>query len=110
MSVTLRVLCVLGAAITFACIASQIRRAKIRIEDSIFWILFSGLLLLIAIFPGIAFFFSRLLGFQATSNFVFLVVIAVLLVKEFTNTMQISMLRHRINELAQDRALKDKDD
>lgn len=110
MSLTLRILCVVGAAVMLLGIVSQIRKAKIKIDDSIFWVLLSGALLLIAVFPSIAQFLAHLLGFQATSNFVFLSVIAVLLIKEFQNTTQISMLKHRVTELAQELALSDKGD
>ena len=106
MSLTLRILCVVGSALTFFGIAKQIKSAKIKIEDSLFWVLFSGLLLLIAVFPQIAFTISRLLGFMAASNFVFLAVIAALLFKEFRNTAQISRLKHHLNELAQEQALE----
>ncbi len=106
MTITLRLLCVVGAAITFLGMARQIKKGKIKIEDSIFWVLLSGLLLLIAIVPDIASFAAHLLGFQATSNFVFCTLIAILLVKEFHNTMQISMLKHKVTELAQEEALE----
>lgn len=109
MSLTLRIICVVGAALTFLGITQQVRKSKIKIEDSLFWVLLSGLLLLIAVFPQVAHFFSRLFGFQATSNFIFLAVIAILLVKEFNNTMQLSQLKHRVNELAQEVALAKKD-
>ena len=105
MSLTLRVLCVVGAAITFFGIAQQVKKSRIKIEDSIFWVLLSGLLVIIAVFPRIAFFFSHLFGFQAASNFVFCALIAILLVKEFHNTTQISQLKHQITELAQEIAL-----
>ena len=106
----LRILCIVGSAITFLGIAQQIRAAKIKIEDSLFWVLISGSLLIIAIFPDIAHFFARLLGFQATSNFVFVAVIAILLVKEFSNTTQISRLKHRVNVLTQELALQTKEE
>jgi len=109
MSLTLRILCVVGAALTFVGITQQVRKSKIKIEDSLFWVLLTGLLLFIAVFPGVAHFFSHLFGFQATSNFIFLAVIAILLVKEFDNTMQLSQLKHRVNELAQEEALAKRD-
>lgn len=105
MTITLRVLCVVGAAITFLGMAQQIRKSRIKIEDSLFWVLLSGLLLLIALVPRIASFFSNLFGFMATSNFIFCALIAILLVKEFHNTMQISQLKHKVTELAQESAL-----
>ena len=35
-------------------ILRRVRLAKVQIEDTIFWLLFSGILLILAIFPGIA--------------------------------------------------------
>jgi len=104
---TLRLFCLAGAAITLFAITNQIRRSKIKIEDSLFWVVLSGVLLLVAIFPQIAYFFSNLLGFQAMSNFIFVAVIGILVLKEFSNTMQISLLKHKLNELAQEQALSE---
>ena len=106
MSLTLRMLCVAGAAITFLIIASRVRKARVRIDDSIFWIVFSFGLLVIAIFPDIPHFLARMFGFQATSNFVFLAVITLLLMREFSNTVKISALNSRLNELVQEQALE----
>lgn len=109
MSVTLRALCVVGAAITFWIIVRRIKRASVRMDDSVFWIAFSFALLLIAIFPNIPSFFAKLFGFQATSNFVFLAVICVLLMREFSNTMKISRLNSRLDELIEEQALAAKE-
>ena len=109
MSPTLRALCVIGSAITFWLIARRIKKASVRIDDSIFWIVFSFTLLIIAIFPNIPSFLARLFGFQATSNFVFLVVITILLMREFTNTLKISKLNSRLDELIEEHALQAKE-
>lgn len=107
MPLSIRLICVIGAAITFIAIVTRVRRSRVRIQDAIFWILLSFALLVVAIFPGIAFFFAQLLGFQSPSNFVFLVVITILLIKEFTNTLSISALNSRIDQLVQEQALRD---
>ncbi len=107
MTPTLRILCVICSALTFSGMAQQIKKSRIKIEDSIFWVLLSALLLFIAIFPDVASFLAHMLGFQATSNFVFCGLIAILLVKEFHHTMRISQLKHKVNELAQKEALDD---
>lgn len=106
MSLTLRILCILGSAVTFLIIASRVRKARVRIDDSVIWIVFSLGLLVIAIFPDIPSFLAHLCGFQATSNFVFLVVICLLLMREFSNTLKISMLSARVDELVQEQALQ----
>ena len=108
MSSTLRALCVIGAALTFWIITRRIRKARVRIDDMIVWIVFSLTLLIIAIFPNIPSFFSHLFGFQAMSNFVFLVVITILLMREFSNTLKISELSARIDELIEEQALQTK--
>jgi hypothetical protein len=105
----LRLFCLLGAAVTAYGVANSVRKMKIKIEDSIFWILLTAFLLLVAIFPQVAYFLSDLLGFQSMSNFLFVVTIGILLLKEFSNTMQISQLRHKVNELSQEAALSRKE-
>ncbi len=109
MSVTLRALCVIGSAVTFWIIARRIKKASVSIDDAIFWIVFSFALLVVAIFPDIPYFFAHLFGFQATSNFVFLAVITILLMREFSNTLKISKLNSRINELVEEQALQAKE-
>ena len=49
----IRVCLVLGSLITATYILRRVRLAKVQIEDTIFWLLFSGILLILAIFPGI---------------------------------------------------------
>ncbi|MBO7674305.1 MAG: DUF2304 domain-containing protein [Atopobiaceae bacterium] len=105
MSLMLRILCVSGSLVTLLFITSNIRRRKVQIEDSIFWVLLAVALLVVAVFPGIASVASQLLGFQAPSNFVFVVVIAILLAKLFSLSTEVSSLKHRLNELAQEEAL-----
>ena len=66
----IRVCLVLGSLITATYILRRVRLAKVQIEDTIFWLLFSGILLILAIFPGIAYWAAYLLGFQSPINFV----------------------------------------
>ena len=105
MSYAIRILCVVGALAMFAFIARSVRAKKVQIEDSLFWIVLSASLVVVAIFPRIATTLSRLLGFQAPSNFVFVVVIAILLAKLFSLSTEVSSLRYRLHELAQEQAL-----
>ena len=110
MSTALRVLLIVGATITFVIVVNRVRKEKIQIEDSVFWVVLSAVLLLCAVFPGIPSFFSSLFDFMSASNFVFLAMIAVLFVKEFSNSAEISMLKHKVNELAQEIALREQGD
>lgn len=108
MPLTLRVLLVVGAVVAFMFIANRIHKSKILMGDAIFWVLLALLLILFAVFPRIAFFFSEILGFMSPSNFVFLLVMVLVMAKVFANSSEISMLKHRVNELAQENALLEK--
>lgn len=110
MSLQLRLLCIAGAFTTFVVITTNIRHKKMQIEDSTFWIVLSAALIVVALFPQIAIELSHLLGFVAPSNFVFVAVIAILLVKLFQLSTDVSSLSHKLNELAQEEALLAKED
>ncbi len=105
MPILLRAFLIIGAVIAFIFVANRVHKSKILMGDAIFWVLLALLLVILAVFPGIAFFFSGLLGFISPSNFVFLLVTVLLMAKVFANSSEISMLKHRVNELAQENAL-----
>ena len=104
------ILLILAAVLSFMFMISNIRRSRLRISDSIFWFLFAALLILLAVFPQIAYFFGGLLGIISTVNLVFLVIIALLLFRVFTLTLRVSELDGKIEELAQTIALKNMKD
>ena len=105
MSKALRIALLAGSLFTLYIITKRIRKSKIQISDSIFWVLFALLLILNAIFPQMARWFATLFGFVATSNFIFSLVIAILLIKEFSNAIEISTLRHKVEQLSQEQGL-----
>ncbi|MDJ1122156.1 DUF2304 domain-containing protein [Olsenella sp. YH-ols2217] len=110
MSLPQRIVLFLGAVFILALICSAVKKRRIQIEDSLFWVFFAALLVVIGAFPQIAYFFSHLLGFISPSNFVFAAVIAVLLVREFRNSSKISVLRYRLDQLAEEVALDKNED
>lgn len=64
----IRVCLILGSFITAGYILRRVRHAKVQIEDTIFWLMFSAALLILAIFPGIAYWAANLLGFMSPIN------------------------------------------
>lgn len=105
MSLSQRIILFVGAVLILLLICAAVKKRRIQIDDSLFWVFFAALLVVIGAFPQIAYFFSSLLGFISPSNFVFAAVIAVLLVREFRNSSKISVLRYRLDQLAQEIAL-----
>lgn len=95
----------IGAVLTFCLIMRKIRCSEVTIADSTFWFLFALSLVLMGAFRGIPFFLADLLGIESPSNFVFLYVIAVLVIREFYTTAELSQLRAKVRHLVQNEAL-----
>ena len=101
----LRAVLLICAVLVLYFIVRKLKMSQIQVLDSVFWLFFSLSLVLLAVFPGIAVFVSRFFGFMAPSNFVFVYVIAVLVMRDFSNTVKIAKLREKVNGLIQEVAL-----
>lgn len=110
MNLSYRALLAVAAILILVVMIRKIRKSEVKISDSLFWFFFVITLIILAIFPEIAYFFSGILGIESPANLVFLYVIAVLLIREFMSTTEISKLRNKLTALAQDLALSDMDD
>ena len=64
-------------------------------------------LLILAIFPGIAYWAAYLLGFQSPINFVYIVIIFLLLAKQFFMSIRLSQLDSKVRILTQRVALNE---
>lgn len=106
----LRILMILGAVFLMVFMIKKIRQAKVKIEYTVFWIIFSGILVLMGIFPQLFYWVSELLGFQAPINMIYLVIIFVLIVKLFLISVQISQLENKVDSLTQQVAIDRKVD
>ena len=105
MSIVLRIALIVVSALVMYFVLKKIRKAQLEIDDSIYWIVFAVLLLVISIFPGIAVGASKLLGVRSPANFVFLVMIFLVLIKLFQISIDLSIQKHRLNHLVQKIAL-----
>ncbi len=103
MSIMLRIVLLIVSILTMVYIISRIRKSKMKIETSLFWIFFSLLCVIFAAFPNIAGFFSKVIGINSQVNFLFFIFL--LLIKEFSMSIKISRLEHSLNELAQKTAI-----
>ena len=108
MTMKLRIALILVSLATFCLIIRRIRQSKVQIESAIFWILLAMVLVAYSIFPQVADLCAGLLGIYATTNFLFLFAIFVLIVKVFLMTIHISQLESKVKELVQLMALEEK--
>lgn len=106
-SASFRILLILGSLCTLLFILQRIRHAKVQIEDSLFWFFFSGILLVLSIFPQLATWMAKLLGLQAPINVVYVGIIFLLIIKQFFMTLRISQLDSKLKVLVQKVALNE---
>ncbi|MCD7819571.1 MAG: DUF2304 domain-containing protein [Lachnospiraceae bacterium] len=106
MSVTMRVLLLVFAVLTGGWILYKIRKLEVKMQDSIFWVVFAGILLIMGIFPQLCYWLADLLGVMSPANLIFLVVIFLLMEKIFTLSIIVSQLEEKITVLSAEIALR----
>jgi len=109
MSTGLRIALLIAALMSGLFVIYRIRRSKVRLQDTLFWIFTVIVLALLGIFPRISFWAAGLLGIQSPANFVYLLMIALLLEKLLTLSIQHSQMEEHYVELAAELALRCKD-
>ena len=94
----LTLLLVAGAALTLAFVILKVRKSEIKTSDTVFWFLFVACLL------------ADVFDVQSPANLVFLVIVAILLIKEFTASVEIAKLRSKVTYLVQEIALMENEE
>lgn len=101
MSAQLNIFFIIISTVTLIYIIMQIRRHKLNIDDSILWIFWSIVLLIVSIFPDLSFYIAEKMGFQSTSNFILCLFIFILYMILFFQNIKISELRDKNKQLVQ---------
>ncbi len=108
MTIKLRLLLFLGSVATLGFYLGKIRHRKIKINHSNIRLIFSVVMVIFSIVPGLVDFLASAFGIYSTTNFVYLLVIFLLMVKSFTNTVKLSKLSEQVTALTQALALAEK--
>ena len=109
MSPVFQGLLVFGAILMTYFILKKIRQSKLQIEYAIFWIIFSGVLLVFSLFPFLVALVTRMIGMELPVNFIFLLFILILILKAFFQTIETSALENKVRNLTQRLAIEEKD-
>lgn len=109
MSITLRIVLVVASLFSFILCVRRIKQSKLKIENSVIWMLGSVVLILMSIFNNAVEWISIKLGFMAPVNFVYLIVITFLLIQTFMNNTKIAILNEKIKDLNHYIAIKEKE-
>lgn len=105
MTVFLRI-CLLTVSI-LACVyvARKLKKSQLQVVDTVYWIGMSVVFVVLSVFPQLADFLSNLLGFYSTVNFIFLLVIGMLLLRCFLLSIRVSQLDDKIKNLTEEIAI-----
>lgn len=109
MSVALRICLVALSIISLFYIIRKIRYSKMQIEYTLFWIVLSIIMILMAVFPQIVYWITITMGMVSAANVVYLFIIGILLVKVFMMTIEISNLESKVQALIQEVGISGKE-
>ena len=107
LTITLRIILIISSILSFILCIKRIKQAKLKIENSIVWMLGSILLIIMSIFSESVNWISSKLGFMAPVNFVFLIIIAFLLIEVYLNNIKITELNEKVKNLSHYIAIKE---
>ena len=110
MPIVLRVVLIVSSILMLLYMLKKVRKSKVQIEHTVFWIILGLLLIIISVVPQIVYMFAKLLKIQSSVNLVLAFIIFILIIKQFLMTIEISQLEIKIRELVEEIALKDKND
>ncbi|MBO4696937.1 MAG: DUF2304 domain-containing protein [Lachnospiraceae bacterium] len=102
MSLPLRIMLIVGSVLTGFYIRKKIKKSQMQIADVLFWIFFAVALIFMSIFPEAVEWFTDLLGVQSPVNFVYLVVIFLVITRCFGLSVKVSQLEAKLDGMVED--------
>lgn len=108
MKLGLQIIFILASLLTFVFVILTIRKYKLNINDSIVWILWALLLLILSVFPNLSKLIADFLGFESTSNFIIVAFVFFSYLILFFQNVKISELREKNKKLVQELSLEEK--
>lgn len=101
MTTLLQISLVVFCLILLFLVISQINKARVIFTDFNYWLIFIVFLLIMAIFPQVAYWFTDILGVQTPVIGIFLIVTSLLILLVLSLSFRISVLNRRFIQLTQ---------
>lgn len=105
MPIQLRIMLIVGAVGTMIYFVGEIRKNQLQIKHALFWTVASMILVLMSLLPTKVYEVIHYVGLQSPTNFVFLILIFALIIRQFSDTVKISVLERKLAILTQRIAL-----
>ena len=102
MSDSLRILLILFSLGLFTLVLNLMSKNKIPIRYSLYWIVASILIFIVGAFPDFIAFFTKMVGFETTANFIIGIILAMLLAITLILTIIVSGHKRKIKLLIQE--------
>lgn len=102
MNITLKIFLVVILLLLAYLIIHKINKQDISMRYSCVWLIMIFILIILAIFPQIAMWLANILGFEKSSNMIFLIAIIVLFYISFLHTITVSKQNEKIKDLVQE--------
>ena len=109
MSLTLQITLFLMSILLFLILIRNVKKGKLRSDYAIGWIICSILLIIVSIFPQIAYFGAKVLGVISTANIVFAFMILMLIILVYVLFSKVSILEEKQKNLIQELAILKKE-
>ena len=109
MSLTLQITLILMSILLFLILIRNVKKGKLRSDYAIGWIICSILLIIVSIFPQIAYFGAKVLGVISTANIVFAFMILMLIILVYVLFSKVSILEEKQKNLIQELAILKKE-
>ena len=104
----LQIVLILASLITFIYVISRIKKHQLNIDDSLLWIVWSLILLVLSLFPNLSHNLSKFFGFESTSNFILSAFVFCIYIMVFFQNIKISELKEKNKRLVQKLSIEKK--
>ena len=102
MNLSLRLFLIIAALVLLVVIIACLKRSHMSVKYSLAWLLLPVIFILMAIFMDPLAAFANWLGFDLLSNFIFFIILSLLLLLCFILTIIVTNQKSRIVELTQE--------
>lgn len=92
--------------VSFFYITRKLKKCEVQVPETVFWIVLSVVFIVFCIFPQAADVGASVMGVVTPVNFIFLIIIALLLLRVFLLTIRVSKLEYKVNSLVQELAVR----
>ena len=108
MSDTLRIILLITSVISVIYIVLKLKNSKLQLMDALYWIIVAIALCLFGLFPSIPINMSKKIGVQSPANFVFLIMLFIVLLRCFLLSMRVSKIEAQFKELVEELSVRKK--